>query len=58
MSTDGDYLYGIKGQAQANVSTCDPRTSEQIMVDLIRKDLGVTIEPQNGATPPTDARTS
>lgn len=27
-------------------NTADPRTSEQLMVDMIREDIGVTIEPQ------------
>jgi hypothetical protein len=34
---------GLKAQSTA---TPDSRSSEQIMVDLIREDLGVTIEPQ------------
>jgi hypothetical protein len=28
------------------VNCTDPRTSEQIMVDMIREDLGVVIDPQ------------
>lgn len=27
-------------------ATVDPRTTEQIMVDMIREDLGVVIDPQ------------
>ncbi len=33
-------------EPDGNPITNDQRTSEQIMVDLIREDLGVTIEPQ------------
>jgi hypothetical protein len=34
------------GYNAQNAEQTDSRSSEQIMVDLIREDLGVTIEPQ------------
>jgi hypothetical protein len=34
------------GGGDCTMTTTDHRTSEQIMVDMIREDLGVTIDPQ------------
>ena len=34
------------GDGGAEMACLDQRTSEQVMVDMIREDLGVTIDPQ------------
>lgn len=39
-------ILAAQQSAGCNAMTVDPRTSEQVMVDMIREDLGVTIDPQ------------